>query len=448
MAMEVSNIGVLVIGRKRPGFDQEWNAKMRQQCQTAMQSLGFKCIGADSPVVDNQTISEALSRIRAANCSALVVLQPSLGAGQLALAVAQQWDLPLVLWATPERHDVETVSSCSLVAQHLWASILRQAHRPFEFVYGNPEDTAVRQELGRAIALCRTCAALRSSKVGLVGSYAPGFIDLEPDASLMRRALGLQLHTLSLMQFVDRVRAIDETLVRKDVETVRAMKLPMKDVRDDDLAMGSRCYLAMNQLMADEQLDALAVQCWPELPEVLGQWPYLAMSRLSDEGKVVAMEGDADGAIISLMGKHLAAGVGFITDWLEHDRNSITFWHPGMAGATWCKNPSLGKHFNIQKPLVVDGPLHADRPYTVARLWRCDNAYHLTAFEGKPIPPRRTLTGNHLVMEFPPSLNVPSFFDTLIHEGLPHHVVLFQGQHHDSLHRLARLLNLHWVGHT
>jgi len=443
--MQQDNLGVLVIGRKRPGFDQEWNAKVRQQCQAAFQSLGLNPIGADTPVVDNQNISTALQRIRAAGCQALVVLQPSLGAGQLALAVAQQWDLPLVLWATPERPEVPTVSSCSLVAQHLWASILRQADRPFEFVYGDPEDNAVRQSLARAVALCRTTAALRSTKVGLVGSYAPGFIDLEPDASLMRRALGIQLHSLSLPQFIDRVRAIDEASVRSDVDKVRSLKLPAKDIRDEDLAINSRFYLAMQQLMADEQLDALAVQCWPELPELLG-WPYLAMSRLADEGKIVAMEGDADGAITSLMGKLIGAGIGFITDWLEHNQTTITFWHPGMAATSWCDKPALGKHFNIQKPLVVDGALHVDRPYTVARLWRCDNAYHLTAFKGASIAPKRALTGNHALLECD-GVDIPRWFDTLLHEGLPHHVVLFQGHHQDSFARLARLLGLHWIEH-
>jgi hypothetical protein len=59
--------------------------------------------------------------------------------------------------------------------------------------------------------------------------------------------------------------------------------------------------------------------------------PYLAVSRLTMEGKCVSIEGDVDGAIQSLVGSYLGIGPGFLTDWLEHDRSSISLWHPGMA---------------------------------------------------------------------------------------------------------------------
>src|SRR3954451_11347156 len=95
------NLGVLIIGRKRPGFDQDWNQEMRRRTATAIDSLGFASVGHDLNVVDDQTILAALNTIRAAGCDALVVLQPSLGNGQLSMTVEQNWAGPLVLWATP-----------------------------------------------------------------------------------------------------------------------------------------------------------------------------------------------------------------------------------------------------------------------------------------------------------------------------------------------------------
>src|SRR5688500_3386095 len=114
-------VGVLAIGRKRPGFDQHWNQVMRNQAAEALRSTGSVTAGlADAAVVDEQTTRAALDRLRQAGCTTLLVLQPSMGNGQLAFTVAQRWDGPIVLWATPERPDAGKVSSCSLVAQHLW----------------------------------------------------------------------------------------------------------------------------------------------------------------------------------------------------------------------------------------------------------------------------------------------------------------------------------------
>ena len=53
--------------------------------------------------------------------------------------------------------------------------------------------------------------------------------------------------------------------------------------------------------LIEEQLDAPAMQEWPELPNVLGQWPYLAMSRLQDDGFPLSMEGDVDAAITLML---------------------------------------------------------------------------------------------------------------------------------------------------
>lgn len=441
-------VGVLVLGRKRPGFDQEWNRTICGRTTAAMEQMGLRTVGSDMPVVDDATLAVALKEIKARGCEVLVMLQPSMGNGQLSLTLAQQWPGPAVLWATPERPGDGKVSSCSLVGQHLWASNLRQARHPFELVYGDPDSNAVRSDLMRAIRLARTAAKLRQAKIGMIGGHAPGYIDFAAEPFLLRQAIGIRLHVLSLLQFVDRAKALDEKRVSEDVREVKKMGLPLLDVEERDLAIQSRCYVAMRDLMEEESLQALSIQCWPELPEVL-QWPYLAISRLTTEGRAVSMEGDVDGAIAEWMGISLDLGSGFLTDWLEHDQSSIFLWHPGMAPLTMCytagetNGPVLARHFNITRPLVVDAPLQINQPATVMRLWHCDNRYFMTAVEGEAVRPRRNLTGNTVLFETDKS--VTEYFDTLIHAGMPHHVLLFYTHCGETFRRLARMMRLKWV---
>src|ERR1035441_1921968 len=131
-----NKIGVLIRGRKRPGIDQERSAASSEGYRNSLTDLGFACIGADDLVLDDETVNAALDAIEREQCRALLVIQPSLADGQFALTVSQRWQDPIILWATPERPGDGKVSSCSLVGQHLWASILRQANHSFEFVYG------------------------------------------------------------------------------------------------------------------------------------------------------------------------------------------------------------------------------------------------------------------------------------------------------------------------
>ena len=55
------------------------------------------------------------------------------------------------------------------------------------------------------------------------------------------------------------------------------------------------------------------------------------MSKLIYLGFPIACEGDVDGSLGCLVGKFLGCGAVYLSDWLEHDENTLTLWHGGMA---------------------------------------------------------------------------------------------------------------------
>src|SRR5439155_19032345 len=137
-------------------------------------------------------------------------------------------------------------------------------------------------------------------------------------------ALGTQLVQLGLHEFIELAKTMDEGRVKSEVEKIRALKLPAEEgIGDPEFTTDARYSLAMEELMCAQGLAALAVRCWPELPDVVGQWPYLAFARLASEHKAIALEGDADGALCSLISELIGAGPSFITDWLAHDEHTI-----------------------------------------------------------------------------------------------------------------------------
>jgi hypothetical protein len=439
--------GFLVIGRKRPGFDVEWGAEMEAAAWTAANEMGLDPFRPQAHATDDASLRRATDEARRAGCDALVVLQPTMGDGRLAPLLAQQWSDPVVFWATPERPDGGKVSSCSLVGTHVFASIFRQLGRPFEIACGHPGDARTRRELATAVRLAAAGSRLRRAKVGLVGSHAPGFINMQVDPAALGRQLGVALCHFGLEEFFERVEGQEAEAVRSDVAAVEALGLPQDEgLTRDDLAANSRYYLAMKALLREEGLDALALRCWPELPRRFGAWPYLAMARLAGDGEVVALEGDVDGAISCLVGRLLGLGVGYVSDWLEQDDHSITLWHPGHAPFALCApgTARLGRHFNNRLPLVVDATLLPDERITLFRLWRCDGVYQMTGCHARTEGPRRELLGAHglAVIE---DRNVPDWFDRLCHEGMPHHVIVFPGHHADVLRRLARQTGVRWV---
>jgi L-fucose isomerase-like protein len=128
------------------------------------------------------------------------------------------------------------------------------------------------------------------------------------DPFVMHQGLGVQLQSFSLVEFAGVAEGIAQCAVADDVEKVKQLQMPHKDTSDDDLPMASRLYLTMRHFLECESLDALAIRCWPEMPNTFGQWPYLGLARLADEGLAVACEGDVDGALAAWIGESLGMG--------------------------------------------------------------------------------------------------------------------------------------------
>lgn len=113
----------------------------------------------------------------------------------------------------------------------------------------------------------------------------------------MRRTFGTLLLHIGITEYVQLASSLDAKSVAEDMDHVlRNLKLPLKasetgfGVMEDEFAPASRHYLAMKKLVADNNLDGLAIRCWPELPGPqeaggLDQWCYMALARLATEGR-------------------------------------------------------------------------------------------------------------------------------------------------------------------
>jgi L-fucose isomerase-like protein len=427
----------------------EWGRQMEERVRAWLRQSEFTLFEPREKALDDVSLRQAMDACQQEKVDVIVLLQTTMGDGRLAPTLAQLWPDPLVLWATPEKPDGDMISSCSLVGAHCWASVLRQMDHGFEIVYGDPDASDTRKRVTEAVRLAATVRRLRSARLGLIGGQAPGYFAMGGDPFTIHRGLGAQVQTFSLLEFANAVSGLSEVAVAEDVLRVKKLGLPHKDTTDDDLPMASRIYLAMRGFLENENLDAMTIRCWPEMANTFGQWPYLGVARLVDEGRAVAIEGDADGALSGWMAEQLGLGRCYLSDWLEHDSETITLWHGGAAPMSLCEpvgrpgGPRIARHFNIQKPAVVEATLRARMPVTVFRFWRLAGEYYLTAREGETLKPKRHLLATNGLARM--NCDPRDWFEGLCHAGMPHHVAVVQGHHAGLLKRLGRMLKARFV---
>ncbi len=426
----------------------DWGAGIEVAVREAVTQSSFDVFEPSKKAVDDASLREVMAECGNAGVDAIVLLQTTMADGRMAPTLAQIWPHPPIFWASPENPVGDMISSCSLVGAHLWASSFRQMGRSSDVVYGDPNDAATLAKLDTSIRSAAIVRKLRSARVGVIGGQAPGFANMATDPFAMRRLIGPQLQTYSLIEFESVVKELSEDAVAADVEQVKKLGFEYKDASEADLPMASRLYLAMRHFFESENLDALSVRCWPEMPNVFGQWPYLGMARLADEGLAITCEGDADGAIGSLIGEMFGMGRCYLSDWLEHDEESITLWHVGAMPPSLSPptgepgSPKLAKHFNIKKPVVLESELKAGMPLTLFRLWRCDGEYRLTACDAESETPRALMCSNGKARLLNRKPN--EWFEDMYRQGMPHHLNVFPGNHTAKLKRFAALAGIEW----
>jgi L-fucose isomerase-like protein len=439
--------GLLFLGRKRPGFDEEWGSAMADRVRKAVAGRPWAVFECPTKAVDDASLRRAVAESTNNGCDTLIALQTTMSDGRLAPILAQLWKGPVVLWATPEKPEGDLVSSCSLVGTHLFASLFARLGVPFEVISGAPEDSRVSAELDAAVAATSCVSRLGAAKIGLIGYHAPGFINMHSNPYELDRHLGAELFQMGQQDLLRTMDDLPADAVSADIRTTMGLGMPLVDLEESDLEIQSRYYLALKAMADEESLDAIALRCWPELPNLTGQWPYLAMVRLADEGYAVTMEGDVDGAIGMLILRQLGLETGYLTDWLEHDDECITTWHGGgtpecLAAAPGEPNGrTIARHFNSSKPAVVDGWIAPDQPVTIMRTWSDSDGYTMMVREAVSVEPTRHLRGTNGRIRLADE-NPHELFDLACHAGMPHHLTVFPGHHEQLVLRAARLLDM------
>lgn len=473
-AVTPPRVGLLVMGRKRAGFDPQWGAHMLDRIRAVVADLPWAVETPSNNIADETALRTAVEACRSAGVTTLLLVQPTISDGRLAPMLARMWSGPFVLWATPEKPEGPMISANSLVGSHVMAATLRQLGHPLELVYGHPDDQETQSALVRGIQAAASAGALAGAKLGLIGSHAPGFIDFHADPQFLAEALGSHLYHMSVNDLVTLVRGYEEGDVSDALAHVEeaAQGLEAGEVdrsglpggstvaaapegsayrtqftdprtRREALTMQARYYQAFRDLFSSERFDALAFRCWPDLPSIVGHWPYLALAMLVDEGFPIAMEGDVDGAICSRIAESAGVGPVYLSDWLEHDESTIAIWHTGASPLSLTDHGRLGVQFNNRLPTVVDGTIRPGLEATVFRIWRMEGRYHMTALEGRTEEPRRDLFATNGLFSTQ-MVDVRTWFDRMVQRGMPHHLAMVEGRHRELLRRVARMSGMEW----
>jgi L-fucose isomerase-like protein len=365
----------------RPAFKGD-GAAVAGRARGALAALapgqGADLIGDEGAVRDATEAAAAGRRLAALGLDLLVVQHATFATGDLLaplLAAAPR----VVLWAVPEAAGARAggpdgatgpLPLNSLCGLNMTLSFaegpLGGARGPVGWCYGDADDPVLLTRLADLIAAERGARALATARVLAIGGTAPGFYGLD----LIAPPLGAEVVERTLADLFDRVAAVDAEAAEAHALAWRADE-PL-DAPWDHLVRASRIDLALTAMARECGANALAVRCWPELPDACGAMACAAMGRAADRRLPAACEGDVWGALSMRVLQEVADAPAALLDLsdLDRGRDALLLWHCGNAPRALAAAPGtrLTTHFNRDGVGVVRDQTLAPGPATAFRL--------------------------------------------------------------------------------
>ncbi len=428
----------------RPTFDLALATQITAQVRSRLEEAGYSLTGRETLVSSLEEAEKVAQELAENPPDLLLVFQATFADSTMVMSLAQAVDAPLLLWAVPEERTGGRLRLNSLCGINLAAHALTRAGYRYDYVYAAPDDLIA---LGQVHALAQAGRArrlLRRARVGVVGEPPTGLDTCRYDDHALERRLGLELVQVDLGEVFRRARTAGPEEIEAVWQRLISQLDGLQELDQAALRGTLATYLTLRQLAEQENLDGLAVRCWPEFFTELGCAACGAMSMLSDELTPCSCEADVNGTITQLILQWLSGEPAFGTDLVsvDVDEDAVVLWHCGLSPLSMADpsaRPRGTIHSNRKLPLLMEFPLKPGR-VTVARLSEASGSYRLVVGSGEMLRAPKSFTGTSGVLRFDrPAAEV---LDVILREGLEHHLSFTYGDYVPALLALARILEL------
>ena len=307
------------------------------------------------------------------------------------------------------------------------------------FIFGAPEEDAVRHQLTMAVRTVQVREDLRHLKIAAIGQPPQGFgFGLALDSDLTK-TFGCTLVSIEARELMQRAKEAEPLASQVPLPGMEA--IPEKNQMDFE-----RLYNAYQSWVRENGIGALASRCWPDFFTEYGTPVCGVLSLLNAEGVPAACECDVYGALSMYLGQQLTGAAAFFGDpvAIDEQENTLTFWHCGMAACSLAKEDTgaaIGVHPNRKIGPTMEFGCRPAPKVTILRVGRDkDGSFRFFIAEGEALDRPKQYLGTSVVVRT--QTRVQDLVRFLIMEGYEPHYAVIYGDAADGLEMLAQMLGL------
>ncbi len=272
----------------------------------------------------------------------IILQSASFAAGDFVYPFAEISSL-LGIWTVPEGKPTPGggLPLNSFTGANLYNSLLRTYltgyRRPVKWFLGNPGQELFDTRLQVTVQAIRALINLRGARVGLVGGVAPSFDNLIIDERKLKERLGVSVVHIELDEVLQRARSLDSSRSKVAETEILTSATSIGPAMETALSKSGRTSVALSDLAEENNLQALAVSCWPRFQTDDQLAVCSVMGHLNTTGLIAACEGDVISAV-SMYALHCMTNGDVVTLMdlvtVDPEDESILLWHCGPTSPT------------------------------------------------------------------------------------------------------------------
>jgi L-arabinose isomerase len=347
----------------------------------------------------------------------------------------------------------EWLAFCSACPVPEIANVLRRAGIPFHQVTGVLGDEAVRSEIDEWIAAARVKRALAENRLGLLGHYYGGMLDIITDLTQVAITFGCHIEQIEVDELSALRAEVSESEIGARVADFRKQFEVQQDCSEGELERAARTSVALDRLVAKHDLQSMAYYYMgtgvPANEDTISSI-ILGTSLLTARGIPVAGEYEVKNALAMKIMDEFGAGGSFTEYYaLDLKLDHVLMGHDGpghiaIAETKTKVRPLAVYHGKVGRGLSVEMSVKHGRVTLLSVVEDAEHGFKLIAAQGESVPGEVLRIGNtNSHYQFP--IGAKSFVEAWNRQGPAHHCAVGLGHLSGKLQKLAELIGIPFV---
>ena len=344
----------------------------------------------------------------------------------------------------------EWLAFCSACPVPEIANVLKRARIAFHQVTGVLEDEATWQEIEQWLAAARVKGALANARLGLMGHYYSGMLDIMTDVTLVSIAFGTHVELVEVDELSALARAATTAEIEARVAEFSTSFDVQADCPEEELRRAARTSVGLDRFVEKHALDAMAYfysGSGVEANEDTMSSVILGTSLLTARHVPVAGEYEVKNALAMKMMDVLGAGGSFTEYYAMDFRDDLVLMghdgpgHIAIAEGKTKVRPLEVYHGKVGKGLSVEMSVKHGPVTLLSVVEDEEKRFKLVVAEGECVPgPILEIGNTNSRYKFP--LGARGFVNAWNAEGPAHHCAVGVGHVGAALEKAAALMGL------